>query len=77
MDKDAVRVKEINRILVCQRQNPQDILDQPTTATAAAVKKQYRILSIRVHPDKCPTEQVEKAKQAFALLNRYVKQNYK
>ncbi|KAA0060165.1 DnaJ-like protein subfamily C member 8 [Cucumis melo var. makuwa] len=53
------------RILSCFKLNPFEYLKLPFDASPEEVKRQYRKLSLLVHPDKCKHPQ---SKEAFAAL---------
>lgn len=61
------REDQVNRILNSFKLDPFHILDLFVGASATEVKKQYRKLSLLVHPDKCKHE---KAQEAFDILAR-------
>uniref|UniRef100_A0A803LXM2 J domain-containing protein n=1 Tax=Chenopodium quinoa TaxID=63459 RepID=A0A803LXM2_CHEQI len=54
-----------NRILSCFKLNPFEHLNLPFDSSVEDVKRQYRKLSLMVHPDKCKHPQ---AKEAFGAL---------
>ncbi|MED6119380.1 hypothetical protein PIB30_011183 [Stylosanthes scabra] len=56
------RDNEVLRILSCFKLNPFEFLNLPFDSSTDDVKKQYRKLSLMVHPDKCKHPQ---AKEAF------------
>ncbi|MES1910017.1 MAG: hypothetical protein MHM6MM_002683 [Cercozoa sp. M6MM] len=60
---------EVTRILKAPKLNPFIILGVPTTATGPSIQKQYRKLSLFVHPDKCRDFQ-EDARRAFEKLDK-------
>ncbi|KAJ0084854.1 hypothetical protein Patl1_30229 [Pistacia atlantica] len=60
---EVERDNEVLRILSCFKLNPFEYLNLPFDATPDDIKKQYRKLSLLVHPDKCKHPQ---AKEAFA-----------
>ena len=60
---EAQRAGEVERILSCFKLNPYEHLNLPFEATEDDIKKQYRKLSLLVHPDKNPHP---RAKDAFA-----------
>ncbi|KAM7258840.1 hypothetical protein ACFE04_014581 [Oxalis oulophora] len=62
---EVERDNEVLRILSCFKLNPYDYLNLPFDATPVDIKKQYRKLSLMVHPDKCKHPQ---AKEAFGAL---------
>ncbi|XP_019242466.1 PREDICTED: J domain-containing protein spf31-like [Nicotiana attenuata] len=59
---EVERDNEVNRILSCFKLNPFDYLNLSFDSSIDEVKKQYRKLSLLVHPDKCKHPQ---AKEAF------------
>uniref|UniRef100_A0A0E0NSR8 J domain-containing protein n=1 Tax=Oryza rufipogon TaxID=4529 RepID=A0A0E0NSR8_ORYRU len=62
---EAERDNEVLRILGCFKLNPFEHLKLSFDSSADEVKKQYRKLSLLVHPDKCKHP---KAQEAFAAL---------
>ncbi|XP_008801053.1 dnaJ homolog subfamily C member 8-like [Phoenix dactylifera] len=62
---EVERDNEVIRILSCFKLNPFEHLKLSFDSAADDVKKQYRRLSLLVHPDKCKHPQ---AKEAFAAL---------
>ncbi|GAB4824598.1 hypothetical protein Ancab_007471 [Ancistrocladus abbreviatus] len=62
---EVERDNEVVRILACFKLNPFEYLNLPFDASPEDVKKQYRKLSLLVHPDKCKHPQ---AKEAFGAL---------
>ncbi|XP_072991252.1 J domain-containing protein spf31 isoform X1 [Typha latifolia] len=62
---EVERDNEVRRILSCFKLNPFEHLNMPFDSSADDVKKQYRKLSLLVHPDKCKHPQ---AKEAFGAL---------
>ncbi|XP_065865717.1 J domain-containing protein spf31 [Euphorbia lathyris] len=62
---EVERDNEVLRILSCFKLNPFEYLNLPFDASPEDVKKQYRKLSLLVHPDKCKHPQ---AKEAFGAL---------
>ncbi|KAL1820566.1 hypothetical protein DCAR_0416889 [Daucus carota subsp. sativus] len=62
---EAERDNEVTRILTCFKLNPFEYLNLPFDSTPEEIKKQYRKLSLMVHPDKCKHPQ---AKEAFGAL---------
>jgi DnaJ family protein C protein 8 len=60
---EAERDNEVLRILGCFKLNPFEHLKLSFDSSADEVKKQYRKLSLLVHPDKCKHP---KAQEAFA-----------
>uniref|UniRef100_A0A9I9D8U3 J domain-containing protein n=1 Tax=Cucumis melo TaxID=3656 RepID=A0A9I9D8U3_CUCME len=62
---EVERDNEVIRILSCFKLNPFEYLKLPFDASPEEVKRQYRKLSLLVHPDKCKHPQ---SKEAFAAL---------
>ncbi|XP_068652882.1 uncharacterized protein [Aristolochia californica] len=62
---EVERDNEVVRILSCFKLNAFEHLNLPFDATPEDVKRQYRKLSLLVHPDKCKHQQ---AKDAFSAL---------
>ncbi|XP_019234571.1 PREDICTED: J domain-containing protein spf31 isoform X2 [Nicotiana attenuata] len=62
---EVERDNEVNRILSCFKLNPFEHLNMSFDSSIDDVKKQYRKLSLLVHPDKCKHPQ---AKEAFGAL---------
>ncbi|XP_061353658.1 uncharacterized protein LOC133298406 isoform X2 [Gastrolobium bilobum] len=62
---EVERDNEVLRILSCFKLNPFEHLKLPFDSSIDDVKKQYRKLSLMVHPDKCKHPQ---AKEAFGAL---------
>lgn len=62
---EAERENEVHRILGCFKLNPFEHLKLSFDSSPDEVKKQYRKLSLLVHPDKCKHPQ---AQEAFAAL---------
>ncbi|GAB2285615.1 hypothetical protein Dimus_020057 [Dionaea muscipula] len=62
---EVERDNEVARILSCFKLNPFEYLNLPFSASPEDVKKQYRKISLLVHPDKCKHPQ---AKEAFGAL---------
>ncbi|KAJ3702916.1 hypothetical protein LUZ61_006621 [Rhynchospora tenuis] len=62
---EVERDNEVQRILGSFKLNPFEHLNLPFDASTDDVKKQYRKLSLLVHPDKCKHPQ---AKEAFGAL---------
>eukprot|EP00195_Chlamydomonas_chlamydogama_P010477 CAMPEP_0202899082 /NCGR_PEP_ID=MMETSP1392-20130828/7414_1 /ASSEMBLY_ACC=CAM_ASM_000868 /TAXON_ID=225041 /ORGANISM="Chlamydomonas chlamydogama, Strain SAG 11-48b" /LENGTH=328 /DNA_ID=CAMNT_0049585175 /DNA_START=45 /DNA_END=1032 /DNA_ORIENTATION=+ len=69
--KDVDRDNEVNRILWAFKLNPFERLNLRFDATIEDVKRQYRKLSLMVHPDKCKHPQ---ASAAFDILGEAQKQ---
>ncbi|KAM0950943.1 putative DnaJ domain, Chaperone J-domain superfamily [Dioscorea sansibarensis] len=62
---EVERDNEVVRILACFKLNPFEHLNLSFDSSPEEVKKQYRKLSLLVHPDKCKHPQ---AKEAFGAL---------
>lgn len=62
---EVERDNEVLRILSCFKLNPFEHLNLPFDSSPDDVKRQYRKLSLLVHPDKCKHPQ---AKDAFGAL---------
>lgn len=62
---EVERDNEVNRVLTCFKLNPFEHLNLPFDSQVEDVKKQYRKISLMIHPDKCKHPQ---AKEAFAAL---------
>nr|GMD69601.1 J domain-containing protein spf31-like [Ipomoea batatas]GMD71381.1 J domain-containing protein spf31-like [Ipomoea batatas]GMD73633.1 J domain-containing protein spf31-like [Ipomoea batatas] len=62
---EVERDNEVNRILSCFKLNPFEYLNLSFDSSLDDVKRQYRKLSLLVHPDKCKHPQ---AKEAFGAL---------
>ncbi|KAL2331877.1 hypothetical protein Fmac_019458 [Flemingia macrophylla] len=62
---EVERDNEVLRILSCFKLNPFEYLNLSFDSSIDDVKKQYRKLSLMVHPDKCKHPQ---AKEAFGAL---------
>ncbi|KAH9626069.1 hypothetical protein KSS87_011376 [Heliosperma pusillum] len=62
---EVERDNEVIRILSCFKLNPFEYLNLSFDSSIDDVKKQYRKLSLMVHPDKCKHPQ---AKEAFGAL---------
>ncbi|XP_074584547.1 J domain-containing protein spf31-like [Curcuma longa] len=62
---EVERDNEVTRILSCFKLNPFEHLNLSFDSSVDEVKKQYRRMSLLVHPDKCKHPQ---AKEAFAAL---------
>ncbi|KAE9463322.1 hypothetical protein C3L33_04754, partial [Rhododendron williamsianum] len=62
---EVERENEVHRILSCFKLNAFEYLNLPFDSSLEDVKKQYRKLSLLVHPDKCKHPQ---AKEAFGAL---------
>lgn len=69
--KDVDRDNEVSRILYAFKLNPYEQLNLRFTATPEEIRKQYRKLSLMVHPDKCKHE---RASEAFEVLGQAQKQ---
>lgn len=59
------RDNEVNRVLACFKLNPYEHLNLAFDSGEDEVKRQYRKISLLIHPDKCHHPQ---AKEAFASL---------
>eukprot|EP00475_Leptophrys_vorax_P037467 TRINITY_DN64658_c0_g1_i1.p1 TRINITY_DN64658_c0_g1~~TRINITY_DN64658_c0_g1_i1.p1 ORF type:complete len:249 (+),score=55.34 TRINITY_DN64658_c0_g1_i1:294-1040(+) len=59
------RENEVKRILSCFKLNPFEQMNLPFDSTLDDVKKQYRKISLMIHPDKCKHPQ---AKEAFDVI---------
>jgi DnaJ family protein C protein 8 len=59
--KEVDRDNEVNRILWAFKLNPFEKLNLRFDATPEDVKRQYRKLSLMVHPDKCKHPQASTA----------------
>lgn len=66
---DSERESAIIAILQALKINPLEILQLNTTFDENDIKKQYRKLSLLVHPDRCPNHLKENATKAFNLLS--------
>eukprot|EP00268_Persea_americana_P026499 TRINITY_DN2591_c2_g1_i2.p1 TRINITY_DN2591_c2_g1~~TRINITY_DN2591_c2_g1_i2.p1 ORF type:complete len:279 (-),score=75.75 TRINITY_DN2591_c2_g1_i2:452-1189(-) len=62
---EVERDNEVERILSCFKLNPFEHLNLSFDSSPEEVKRQYRKLSLMVHPDKCKHPQ---AKEAFGAL---------
>ncbi|KAL7084750.1 hypothetical protein ACP275_14G240200 [Erythranthe tilingii] len=62
---EVERDNEVNRILSCFKLNAFEYLNLPFDSSVDEVKRQYRKLSLLVHPDKCKHPQ---SKEAFGAL---------
>uniref|UniRef100_A0A5B7BIA8 Putative J domain-containing protein spf31 n=1 Tax=Davidia involucrata TaxID=16924 RepID=A0A5B7BIA8_DAVIN len=62
---EVERDNEVTRILACFKLNAFEYLKLPFDSSPEDVKRQYRKLSLLVHPDKCKHPQ---AKEAFGAL---------
>uniref|UniRef100_A0A0D6R3S1 J domain-containing protein n=1 Tax=Araucaria cunninghamii TaxID=56994 RepID=A0A0D6R3S1_ARACU len=62
---EVERDNEVNRIISCFKLNPFEHLNLSFNSSPEEVKRQYRKLSLLVHPDKCKHP---KAQEAFAAL---------
>lgn len=65
--RDVDRDNEVNRILWAFKLNPFEKLNMRFTAGPEDIKRQYRKVSLLVHPDKCKHPQ---AAQAFEILGQ-------
>ncbi|KZV97478.1 chaperone regulator [Exidia glandulosa HHB12029] len=61
------RESEVERIFAAFKLNPYEILDLDQVSTPEEIKKQYRKLSLFIHPDKCSHA---RAPEAFDLLKK-------
>jgi hypothetical protein len=63
---------EVQRVLACAPRDHYAVLDVPHDADADALKRAYRTLALRLHPDKCPArgadEAFKRVSTAFAVL---------
>lgn len=70
-ESDPQKLREIDKILKCR--NLYDLLNVSRDATTAEIKKQYRNLSLKFHPDKCKiprsTEAFKAISKAFTILS--------
>ncbi|CAH9115496.1 unnamed protein product [Cuscuta epithymum] len=62
---EVERENEVHRILSCFKLNPFEYLNLSFDSSLDDIKRQYRKLSLLVHPDKCKHPQ---AKEAFGAL---------
>lgn len=62
---EVERSNEVNRILSCFKLNPFEHLNLPFSSSVDEVKRQYRKISLLVHPDKCNHPQ---SKEAFGAI---------
>ncbi len=63
------RLAEVSRILSAQPLNPFDVLSLRTDASVADVRKQHRLLSTKIHPDRfTDPDAISRAQRAFALI---------
>ncbi|KAG2431279.1 hypothetical protein HYH02_013410 [Chlamydomonas schloesseri] len=69
--KEVDRDNEVNRILWAFKLNPYEKLNLRFDATPEEIKKQFRKLSLMVHPDKCKHPQ---ASTAFDILGEAQKE---
>eukprot|EP00775_Hariotina_reticulata_P002209 gene2209-2524_t len=69
--KDVDRDNEVNRILWAFKLNPFEQLNLRFTATPEDIRRQYRKISLMIHPDKCKHEQ---AAAAFDVIGQAQKQ---
>lgn len=63
--KEIDRENEVNRILGAFKLNPFEALNLRFSATPEEIRRQYRKVSLAVHPDKCSHP---RAKDAFELI---------
>ncbi|XP_012858795.1 PREDICTED: J domain-containing protein spf31-like [Erythranthe guttata] len=66
---EVERDNEVNRILSCFKLNAFEYLNLPFDSSVDEVKRQYRKLSLLVHPDKCKHPQSKEAFGAIAPLS--------
>eukprot|EP00455_Lapot_gusevi_P052598 TRINITY_DN8027_c0_g5_i1.p1 TRINITY_DN8027_c0_g5~~TRINITY_DN8027_c0_g5_i1.p1 ORF type:complete len:248 (-),score=74.46 TRINITY_DN8027_c0_g5_i1:51-794(-) len=62
------RRQEISRILTALKVDPYHVLNIKYSATPEQISKQYRTISLKVHPDKVPAALREDAQKAFSKL---------
>lgn len=62
---EVERSNEVDRILTCFKLNPFEHLNLSFSSSVDEVKRQYRKISLLVHPDKCKHPQ---AKEAFGAI---------
>jgi DnaJ family protein C protein 8 len=62
---DVERDNEVMRLLSCFKLNPYEHLNLPFDSSVEEVKRQYRKISLLIHPDKCKHPN---AKDAFSAL---------
>ncbi|UPR00233.1 DnaJ-like protein [Chloropicon primus] len=69
---DARRTAECDRVLGCFKLNPYEILSlwKQDLATSSEIRRQFRQVSLLVHPDKCKHKD---AKAAFELVQKAYK----
>ena len=64
---------DVQRVLACLPHAHYAVLDVPHAADADALKKAYRTLALKLHPDKCPApgadEAFKRVSTAFAVLS--------
>lgn len=65
--KEQDRINEVNRILNAFKLNPFELLGCNFDANREEIKRQYRKVSLLVHPDKCSHP---KASDAFDILGQ-------
>ncbi|KAK1306251.1 hypothetical protein QJS10_CPA10g00233 [Acorus calamus] len=63
---EVERDNEVLRIMSCFKLNPFEHLNLPFNSAIDDVRKQYKKLSLMVHPDKCKHPQANEAFQALA-----------
>ncbi|KAK1282998.1 hypothetical protein QJS10_CPB22g01308 [Acorus calamus] len=63
---EVERDNEVLRIMSCFKLNPFEHLNLPLNSAIDDVRKQYKKLSLMVHPDKCKHPQANEAFQALA-----------
>lgn len=62
------RLAMVDVVLKAFQMNPFEVLDVSVSATQDDIKKQYRKMSLMVHPDKFKEEDRERAQKAFSAL---------
>jgi len=65
---DESRIETLNRINASFKLNPFDVLDLPVTCSLNDINRQFRNLSLLVHPDKVSSDQRELAQIVFNAL---------
>ncbi|KAF6156022.1 hypothetical protein GIB67_035379 [Kingdonia uniflora] len=68
---EVERENEVLRILSCFKLNAFEYLNLPFHSSPDDVKKQYRKLSLMVHPDKCKHPQAKEAFGDLGLIRPY------
>lgn len=69
--KEVDRENQVNRVLGAFKLNPYEMLDLRFDASMEDVPKQYRKISLAVHPDKCTHP---RARDAFEIIGHAQKQ---